>query len=217
MKKIICFFIIGFVFLCIATPVFSQQTEAEKDYKFTIKTNPLSALGGPFWVTIIPVTGEYKVLFEAAVTKKSSIQVGAGILGPSILINLDELTKSGDTISGLKTSGFRIQGMYKYFISRDLSAPAGFYIGPHISYASAKIKSKDKPADNIAATKLNINAVIGYQMITSGGFTMDIYTGMGYLSREFTVSGTNTSFDMGSFKTKKRVSIPFGFSFGYAF
>jgi len=215
MKKVIYFFAIGFVFLFIATPVFSQEAAAKKDYKFTIKTNPLSALGGPFWVVVIPVTGEYKVLFEAALSKKSSFQIGLGYLGPSILINLDELTSSGGSISGINTSGFRLQGMFKYFLSRDLKAPEGFYIGPHVSYAKATLKSKDNASDNLKGEKLNINGVIGYQLITSGGFTLDIYTGLGFVSKNWTVSGTN--FDPADFKNKSSVAIPFGLSFGYAF
>lgn len=215
MKKAIYFLIIGFVLLFIASPVFSQETAAEKDYKFTIKTNPLSALGGPFWVVVIPVTGEYKAIFEMALSKKASLQVGAGYLGPSLLINLDELTSTEGSVSGIKTNGFRVQGMFKYFLSRDLNAPEGFYIGPHVSYAEATLKSKDDAADNLKGDKLNVNGVIGYQLITSGGFTLDIYTGLGFVSRNWTVSGAN--FDQTDFKNKKGVSIPFGVSFGYAF
>lgn len=193
-----------------------QSSGGDKDYKFTLKTNPLAALGGPFWVVVVPVTGEYKLWAETAVSAKSSLQLGVSYLGPSILINLDELIKneSGD-VSGVKTSGFRLQGIYKLFISRDLKAPEGFYLGPHVSYATAAIKSKDDPNDKISGTKLNINGVIGYQMITSGGFTLDIFTGMGFISRKYTVSGT--TFDENEFKTKNSVSIPFGVSFGYGF
>ena len=207
--------IIGLALLLVASPVSAQGTEAGKDFKFTIKTNPIAALGGPFWVVIIPVTGEYKVLFEAAVSKKSSIQLGVGYLGPSILINLDDLTTTEGSVSGIKTSGFRIQGMYKIFLSRDLSAPEGFYVGPHLSYASAEIKNKEDASDKISATKFNINGIVGYQLITKGGFTLDIFTGMGFVSRKWKISGTD--FDLDTFKDKASVSIPFGVSFGYAF
>ena len=77
MKKALCFILISLAFITLASPVFAQSKGEESDYRFTIKTNPLSALGGPFWFTIIPLTGEYKVLFEAAVSGKSSIQIGA--------------------------------------------------------------------------------------------------------------------------------------------
>ncbi len=219
MKKTIILLILVLALLFAASPSYGQDTAGEREYNFTIKTNPLSALGGPFWVVVVPVTGEYKILFETAVSEKSSIQVGAGYLGPSILLNLDELTsdESEEGISGLKTSGFRVQGMYKFYISRDLSAPEGFYVGPHISYASAKIASKDNADDNISATKFNLNGVFGYQLITSGGFTLDLYTGMGFVSRKWEFSGTDTDFDQDTFKDKASMSIPLGFTFGYAF
>ena len=215
MKKCIYILIIGFSFLFIAPHVSAQDTSAEKDFKFTIKTNPLAALGGPFWVLIVPITGEYKVLFEAKISDKSSLQLGAGYLGPSLLINLDDLSSEPGEINAIKTSGFRGQLMYKQFLSRDLSAPEGFYLGPHLSYATATIKNKDNPDDNIGATKLNINAVIGYQMITSGGFTLDVFTGMGFVSKKWDISGS--TFDVEEFSNKNTVNIPFGLSFGYAF
>jgi len=214
MKKLFVLFFIS-VALMFASQTVQSQEASGKEYKFTVKTNPLSALGGPFWVVVIPVTGEYKVFLESAVSKKSSIQIGASYIGPSILVNLDELTSEEGEISGLKTSGFRGQAWYKIFISRDLQAPEGFYIGPHFSYATAAIKNKDNENDKITGSKLHINGVIGYQMITSGGFTLDIFTGMGFVSRKYTVSGT--SFDQEEFKSKNSIAIPFGVSFGYAF
>jgi len=157
------------------------------------------------------------VLFETIVSEKSSVQLGVGFIGPSVLVNLDDLTSDEEDaeISGIKTSGFRFQGWYKYFLSRDLSAPEGFYVGPHVSYASANIRNKNDEAQKIAATKLNINGVFGYQMITSGGFTLDIFTGLGFVSRKWEITGTD--WDRDSFKDKASVSVPFGFSFGYAF
>ncbi|MBW6500732.1 MAG: hypothetical protein K0B05_04990 [Bacteroidales bacterium] len=215
MKKTSLLIIIGLALMLTAVPVSAQGTGGEKVYKYTIKTNPLAALGGPFWVVVIPVTGEYKVLFEAAVAEKSSVQLGVSYIGPSILLNLDELTSEEGEISGLKTSGFRGQGMFRYFVSRDLPAPEGFYLGPHVSYATATIKSKDNAEDNIKASKVNLNAVVGYQLITSGGFTLDIFTGMGFVSRKWDISGSD--FDSDTFKNRASVTIPFGFSFGYAF
>jgi hypothetical protein len=212
MKKFFVLMMLGFIMLNISTPIKAQE---EKAYKFTIKTNPLAALGGPFWVVILPITGEYKGIFELAVAKKSSVQIGVGYIGPSVLINLDNLTNDEGTVTGLKTSGLRIQGWFKQYISRDLSAPEGFYVGPHVSFAKATIKSKDNEADKVEPVKLNINAIVGYQLITSGGFTLDVYTGMGFVSRQWNISGTD--FDQEAFKDRASVSIPFGVSFGYAF
>jgi hypothetical protein len=212
MKKTILLLLVGTLLLSVTVPINAQDT---KEYKFAVKTNPLAALGGPFWVIIVPVTGEYKALFEIAVAKKSSIQIGAGYLGPSVLVNLDNLTSEDGEVTGIKTSGLRIQGMFKQYISRDLNAPEGFYLGPHVSYARATIKSKDDEANKVEPVKLNINAVIGYQLITAGGFTLDIFTGVGFVSRKWNISGTD--FDEEAFKDRASIGIPFQVSFGYAF
>lgn len=218
MKKAICLFIMVFVVSMLFSPANAQSTGNDGDFRFTIKTNPLSALGGPFWLAIVPLTGEYKVLFEAVVTEKTSFQIGAGYIGPSVLLNLDDLSsEEGDDISGVKTSGFRGQAMYKLFISRDLSAPEGFYVGPHFSYATAEIKNKANADESLKGTKININGVFGYQLITSGGFTLDIFTGMGFVSRKWEISGTNWDEDQKAFEDKASINVPFGFTFGYAF
>ncbi|MFP4489182.1 MAG: hypothetical protein ACLFN1_07745 [Bacteroidales bacterium] len=192
------------------------QTE-DDSYRFAIRTNPLAALGGPFWVTVIPVTGEYKLLFEAQTMPKQSITLGASYLGPSLLLNLDELTNEGEEVSGVKTSGFRGQLIYKFFLSRDIEAPEGLYVGPHFSYASASIASKDNTDNKINMTKMNINGIIGYQLISSGGFALDIFTGLGVKSSKWTPEGNSEEvFDV-PFQDKASASVAFGFSFGYAF
>jgi hypothetical protein len=208
MKKIpiialVLFFVIG-------QPARAQE---EKDFRFTLKTNPLAALGGPLYVLFIPITGEYKILFEAKTTRNQSIEVGTSYLGPSILLNLDQLTDR-DSISGVKTSGFRVQLTYKFFLTKE-AAPEGFYVGPHVSYASARIRNKDNPDDDFGASKLNMDVLFGYQLITSGGFTLNIYTGLGFKLRDYDFSeGTNFNFDYGN---EAAPNVAFGFTFGYAF
>jgi len=217
MKKTILISLVVMCLLIGTGQIYSQETSSPtREYKFTVKTNPLAALGGPFWVIVIPVTGEYKAYFETKVSNKTAFQIGASYIGPSVLLNLDEITKEedGEEITGVKTSGYRIQGTFKFFISRDLNAPEGFYLAPNISYATASIKNKAHPDDKISGTKVNINGLIGYQMITSGGFTLDVFTGLGFVSRKYEVTG---DFDPEDFKTKSTISVPFGLAFGYAF
>jgi hypothetical protein len=204
--------------LVVSTRQAVAQDEAQ-DYRFTLKTNPLAVINGPINILgIIPITGEYKILFEAKVSPKSSIQIGAGYLGPSALLNLDRLADEDSDISGIKTSGFRGQAGYRYFLSRDLSAPEGFYLGPHVSYAAAKIVNKDDATDEIAATKLNISILTGYQLITSGGFTLDVFMGMGLVAKNWDIPEDETSdWDLDAFTNRTTIAIPVGFSFGYAF
>ena len=203
------------IVLLASSSTMAQQGETMP--RFVVKTNPLAALGGPFWVAFIPITGEYKVLFEARTMDKQSITLGASYIGPSLLLNLDELTNEGEDVSGINTSGFRGQLMYKFFLSRDSYAPEGLYVGPHFSYATASITSKDVTSDKINMMKMNFNGIIGYQLITNGGFALDIFTGLGVKSRKWTASGESEDiFDL-NFENKASATVAFGFSFGYAF
>jgi hypothetical protein len=210
MKKITVF-----VMIFLGMIHYSARAQEDKGFRFTIKTNPLSALGGPLFVAFVPITGEYKVLFEVKTARKQSLETGIGYLGPSVLINLDNLTNS-DSVSGLRTMGFRVQATYKFFITKE-SAPEGFYVGPHLSYAKARLENKDDINQYFEASKTNVDLLFGYQLITSGGFTLNVYTGLGVKFRDYAFSGNSE--DTFDFNTGNNVSpaVAFGFAFGYAF
>jgi hypothetical protein len=216
MKKIIGLLVL--IMVVASTARLSAQDEV-KDYRFTLKTNPLAIINGPINVLgFIPITGEYKLLFEAKVSAKSSFQFGAGYLGPSALLNLDRIKDEESDISGVKTSGFRVQAGYRYFLSRDLSAPEGFYLGPHVSYATAQIVNKDDSTDELKAGKLNLSIMTGYQLITAGGFTLDVFMGMGLVTKKWDIPDTEESdWDLDTFTDRTTIAVPVGFSFGYAF
>lgn len=212
MKKLTVFVML-LVFLA---PNHSKGQES-RDFRFTVKTNPLAALGGPLFVAFVPITGEYKVMFEARTAAKQSIETGLSYLGPSVLINLDELTSSDSSdVSGVRTNGFRAQLGYRFFLTSG-KAPEGFYVGPHVSFAKARITNRDNSGDYFEASKANLNVMFGYQLITGGGFTLNFYTGLGVKVRDYRFpDGSDDTFD---FDTGNRVvpAVPFGFTFGYAF
>jgi hypothetical protein len=216
MKKSVFLILIWFVLSLMGSPIFAQETTAKKDIKFTVKTNPLSAMGGPLYVLwIVPITAEYKVYFEAKTLGNQSVQVGLGYLGSSPLVaSMGDL--GGDTTIG--SSGIHAQLWYKFFLTGD-KAPAGFYIGPHISYATAKLKNNKVPSEYFSASKLNINVAFGYQIITKGGFALDIFTGIGLKNKKFDTSNseTNQTFRDWKLNNKTSIGVPLGFSFGYAF
>ncbi len=216
MKKAKYLLIIGLAFLITGSPVLAQQSTADKDFRFTIKTNPLSALGGPLFVAwVIPLTAEYKVYLEAQTTAKQSIQIGLGYLGSSPLVaSIADI--GGDT--SIVASGFRGQLWYKFFMTAD-NTPSGFYIGPHFSFATAKLKNSIERDKFFKATKLNVDVVIGYQVITKGGFALDIFTGLGLKKKTFDTSSfeMNETFNDWKLFNKTTIGIPFGVSFGYAF
>jgi hypothetical protein len=208
MKKLSMFSV--FLLLMIAQTIHSQETS--RDVRFTIKTNPLAALGGPLYVAFVPVTGEYKVLFEVKTTSKQSIEAGLGYLGSSVILNMDELADSIDKIS---VSGFRVQLKYKFFITKD-EAPRGFYVAPHISYAYAGISNKANSEDKITLSKLNLNVLFGYQVITKGRFALDLYSGLGIKMRDYNIP-TDTDFNDLDLGNRVAPNVTLGFSFGFAF
>lgn len=217
MKKVSYLLIIGLILLLIAPRGYSQGSDSEKDFRFTIKTNPLSALGGPLYVLwIVPITSEYKLSFEARTFEKQSVQVGLGYLGSSPLVTTLGDLNTGDT--SIVSSGFRVQLCYKIFLT-DNKAPNGFYVGPHFSYASAKVMNSEIRENYVRASKLQAHVALGYQLITKGGFALDIFTGIGIKNKSYDFSSQSTDdfFNDFEFSNKFTISVPFGFSFGYAF
>lgn len=214
MKKLL-----SLLMIITALAVVSPQIQAQESSfspKMVIKTNPLSALGGPFWFIIVPLTGEYKVLLEAKTLPKQSVTFGISYIGPSLLLNLDDITDNGVDISGVNTGGYKVQGMYKFYLNRDSDAIEGLYMAPHVAFATASITSKDNPEDVLTGAKLNVHGLIGYQLISEGGFALDIYTGLGFRTLAWDLQGnSNNIFDIGGDRTG--ATVPFGVSFGYAF
>ncbi len=106
--------------------------------------------------------------------------IGASYLGPSLLLNLDQITSDSASIEGINTAGFKFQAMYKFYLSRDIEAPEGFYIGPHISYAHASIVSNANEMDKVQAVKMNQWGSLHITLISSGGFALDLYADLGF-------------------------------------
>lgn len=219
MKKVTYLLLIGLIILLSGSRTYAQDSSSEKDFRFTIKTNPLTVLGGPLYAMwIIPLTNEYKVNFEAQTTSKQSVQVGLGYLGTSPLIKTFQNMKDVASDTTVSSGGFHGQLWYKFFITGD-DAPSGFYIGPHFSYAWAKMKSSANTTDYITASKMNIHVAMGYQLITKGGFALDIYTGLGVKNKTFESPGSQLDdwADELNLTNKFTVSVPLGFTFGFAF
>jgi hypothetical protein len=219
MKKVTYLLVIGIVILISGTSAYAQETSSGKDFRFTVKTNPLTILGGPLYALwIVPLTNEYKVNFEAQTTAKQSVQLGLGYLGTSPIISNIMNMRAEDNDTTVNSSGFHAQLWYKFFLTGD-DAPGGFYLGPHVSYAWARMKNSEDNSKYVEASKLNIHVAMGYQVITKGGFALDIYTGFGVKNKTFNSPGGQMDdwLDNLNLINKFTVSVPIGFTFGYAF
>jgi hypothetical protein len=219
MKKAAFVLLIGLLFMISGTRTAAQEAVSEKDFRFTIKTNPLSILGGPIYALwVVPLTNEYKLYFEAQTFKKQSVQIGLGYLGTSPLVKSVMDMREADNDTTLSSGGFHGQLWYKFFLT-DNNAPGGFYVGPHFSYAWAKMKNSKDASEYIQAAKLNVHLALGYQVVTKGGFALDIYTGFGVKNKSFDTSSAETDelFEDLKLTNKFSVSVPLGLTFGYAF
>jgi hypothetical protein len=209
MKKTISILLLSLFLLSLSTG--ETKAQDDKNFRFTVKTNPLAAIWGP-----IPFTSEYKVWLEASTFGKQSATLGVSYLGPNIILNLEDLVEAGSDVN-VNVGGFRAQFTYKFVLTSGGNGPEGFYLAPNISYATATFENKDVTDDYVKGTKLNINGLLGYQLITDGGFVLDVHTGFGYKMRDWEFGVDNSEFDLGEFPGSDGIAVIFGVGFGYAF
>ena len=197
MKKIASY-ILFFFSVC---DVFSQRTndslkiklKAIQPYHVVLKTNPLNMLVG-----CIPFTSEYKVQNEYTILPHQSVQFGISYLGKGLLLKMAENAanrrpKNKSEIN-YYAKGFNIQYAHRFYLnnkkneSSNQYAPFGFYCGPMISFARAKIGIKNNTLSNnyIMASNIQICWMGGYQNSLSDRFIFDVYLGMGYKNNQLT-------------------------------
>jgi len=209
------------------TILFSQiKNEKSKQYKlknnFIIKTNPLTMIGGS-----IPLTSEFRIVFESAISRNQSLQIGASYLGKSPILYYYEKNDSSYIKNNIKfvVYGFRIQLSYKFYITNKLFncyAPKGLYVSPLFSYSSANFTDKyNKTFNNyINATYINYNLIFGYQNTIKDKFVYDLFAGGGYRQNKWYrhVSQSYKSLDDdGLYLLNRNLNIILGFNIGWMF
>ncbi len=217
------------ILLCsLSVTSFAQTKEKSNDIrKHVLKTNLLGYLAG-----------QYQLAYEQAITDNVSLQMSAGFLsGGSNTRNYEN-----------NRTGFILIPEARYYFSGE--APRRFYIGAFARYRQANNNLTDNNwtsggtglDQNLSRTRkvnsIGGGAILGYQAITRGGFTFDIYAGPQYKSRSYNTSydnnalnaaPTNSGFETvgdelfsekyTDFKVgeKEGMGLRFGFQFGYAF
>jgi len=155
-----------------------QRASEEYPLKYAgvLKTNPLSMLWGS-----IPVTAEYMVLYEFVTSPQQASQVGLSYISKSPILKLFE-----DTVPDLKlltANGVRLQISHRFYLVKSRGfAPRGFYLAPHLSYATVRISTKHYRSRDvyIGVTQFNSNLLIGWQWIYDNNYTFDAFVGWGY-------------------------------------
>jgi hypothetical protein len=158
-----------------------------------LKTNLLPILWGPVFFT-----SEYRLVGEAATAPWQSVMLGLSYLGKSPFANTLLAVANGKNgmqlAKNTSISGFRVQGMYRFYLTRPWKAPQGFYIGPHASYAYAKASMLGNNSQYIKLVYSNINLLAGLQCVLFRCIAIDGFAGLGYRSNYQELHGYRGSF-----------------------
>lgn len=188
------------------------------------------------------LAGQYQLAYEHVINPNFSAQLSAGFI-----------TGSGNGTIGsnsydTKRNGFIIIPEGRYYFAGE--APERMYIGAFLRYRYANNDLTDKSwtsggsgTNQDLSRERKVNSIgggliLGYQVITSGGFTFDIYAGPQYKSRGTTITYDNDALNQAStngeydtvgdelFDSKyldfkipnsSNMGLRFGFNIGYAF
>lgn len=181
--------------------------------KNVIKTNLLPMLAGQ-----IPLTNEYRLVYEHKILPGQAIQLTGAYIGKSPFVRLIE--RNFDDAEGnnihMRVGGFRTQLTYKFYLTG--KAPKGFYLAPSASYAYAKFSNRNNSYDYVNARYANLSGLAGYQFLIANHFAIDIFTGIGIKYNRYgfniPVNESDFSFDRLRWVGPK---FTFGFNMGYAF
>jgi len=182
-----------------------------------IKTNPLVLL----W-SQIPFTGEARFLYEKMFHKNQSSMFGASYVFPNFLLVtlLKELQNQFNV--KISSGGYRVQGMYKFYINNYDFEPEGVYLGLHASYYTISFNVKNRPNDFLKYHYLNGSIVGGYQREVLDYILLDVYAGIGIKNNSRVLgdaSGITSSsnLNLGSVGFSNNLKYSLGINVGYLF
>jgi hypothetical protein len=175
-----------------ATPIQIKGLLDAKHKALTVyKSNPFALLWGS-----IPFTSEIRIIREDVIAPQQTLQIGISYLAKGPFVRLLEKQMSASTPGGLGNytiilNGFRFQASYKVYLNelfnnlkltKDMHAPQGLYIAPHISYSQAKFTLKPLLARDIYIEMTHFNCGLhgGFQLVSRKGLALDVFTGLGY-------------------------------------
>ena len=158
---------------------YNQEVSLKK--KYVLKVDPTLWFFGP-----IPGTGDYRLSLELATSLKSSFQIGASYVTKSIFTLIVEgVTPDSAKGPDYSVNGFRFQLAYKFYpFGKYQAAPAGVFVGPHISYTYAgyHISQTSNKYSDYSVVYANAALIWGYQAILGDKVAIEIFSGVGYRS-----------------------------------
>jgi len=192
------------IFLIIAFAVLSTRSFAQDDRVNVIKINPLSLF-----------LSNISTFYERGLTPRSSVQLGINYMNFGLI--------------KVPISGYGITAEYRYHTKKkEVKTPKGFYVGPWARYQdytlSGHIDIKD-PAGHVqtitgsfSAAQYSFGGLIGYEIISKKGFTLDLFLGpyYNYISFSLSASYSIISIPLVSVPTSG-IGLRSGLGIGYAF
>lgn len=203
-------------------------------HSWVIKTNPGAVLWGQ-----IPLTAEYRAAVETVTGVNQSAQLDLSYLRKSPIVTAleDSINSTSNYDLRLLIRGFRIQSQYRFYLnglfdgmlggeSFAITAPNGFYIAPHFSYAQARITTRNAirydTYTNIS--HLNFNLLSGFQIVWNS-ISMEAFVGLGWKQNRWVESDQGTKRVLSRDELSDRffplyaspVKLSGGFNFGIAF
>ncbi len=175
------------MFLCLSAFSSQAQNKGEgSEFTNVLKTNVLGYLAG-----------QYQLAYERVINPHFSAQLSAGFLTGNSDGTLG--TNSYDS----KRTGYIIIPEARYYFGG--RAPKRFYVGAFARYRHANNDLTDKTwtsggtgTNQDLSRERKVNSiggglVAGYQVITRGGFTFDVFAGPQYKSRTTTITYDNAA------------------------
>ena len=223
-----------FLMLALAMISFGSQAQDKKstnEFNHVLKTNVLGYLAG-----------QYQISYEKPLNEHFSVQLSAGFLTGNNSGSLGVRSYKGHRI------GLILIPEARYYFKGN--APKGFYLGAFARYRSASNilddqsftaggTGIDQDLSRVRrATSIGGGVLIGYQLITKGGFTFDIFAGPQYKSRSTKITYDNDALNVPStvagydskgdelfsskfgsidYNDKAGMGLRFGFNIGFAF
>ena len=165
-----------------------------------LKINPLGLIHGQ-----MPFTTETRLGYERVLGRHTSLMGSASYLGSNYVFSfvgsfaLSAAISSAITLSGhptvvwsettLRSHGSRYQVQLRRYLGAG-PAPEGFYLAPHYSFTKVDYTVRFDDFDyqvGLTTTNRNYNLLVGYQNVLGRHFTVDVFTGLGYLDKVTTI------------------------------
>lgn len=121
---------------------------------------------------------------------------------------------TGASIEETQFRGFGLTPEYRFYLSENKDAPAGFYVGPFLRYQNFNL-SDDTTDDEATLSTFGGGVLIGGHWLFKDKISLDTFIGPSYSAGDVKVeAGSEDVFETGIFSG---FGVRFGVTVGYAF